>query len=57
MNRAAEHVLKEIRTAGTQSAVLSEMQTREELYEYLDYNSYESKLDEMFGDQEQENQQ
>ena len=34
--------------------VLDEMQTRDELYEYLDYYSYEKKLDEMFGDPDKE---
>ncbi len=54
MNRAAEKVLKEIRAAGTHRAVVNDMQTREELYEYLDYYSYEKKLDEMFGAADQE---
>lgn len=57
MNKAAERVLREIRSAGSQEAVVGEMQTRDELYDYLDYFSYENKLDEMFGDTQQENQQ
>ncbi len=56
MNRAAEQVLKEIRTAGTQESSVGQMQTRDELYEYLDYHSYEQKLDKMFGDSTEEDQ-
>ena len=47
-NKAAESVLKIIRAAGTQRDIISVLQTRDELYEYLDYHSYESKLDELF---------
>jgi methylisocitrate lyase len=49
MNRAAEAVFRAIRKQGTQRAVVDTMQTREELYHYLDYYSYERKLDELFG--------
>ncbi len=56
MNRAAERVLREIRSEGTQKAVVGQMQTREELYDYLDYYSYEQKLDDMFGNPEREDQ-
>lgn len=48
MNRAAENVYATIRKDGTQQAVVGEMQTREELYQYLDYYSYEGKLDRLF---------
>jgi methylisocitrate lyase len=48
MNRAAENVYTTIRKDGTQQAVVGEMQTREELYQYLDYYSYEGKLDRLF---------
>jgi len=44
MNLAAEKMLKEIRTHGTQKAVLDQMQTRQELYTYLDYYNLEKKL-------------
>lgn len=47
-NKAAESVLKIVRAAGTQRDIISVLQTRDELYEYLDYHSYESKLDELF---------
>jgi len=48
MSKAAETVYKEIRTKRTQQAVLNLMQTRAELYEVLDYHSFEKKLDELF---------
>jgi methylisocitrate lyase len=54
MNRAAEQVFREIRQSGTQRGVVDRMQTRDELYEYLDYHSYENKLGDMLGDDEQE---
>ena len=47
-NRAAENVFKSLRTAGTQKGMIDDLQTRDELYEYLDYYSYENKLDELF---------
>jgi methylisocitrate lyase len=47
-NRAAENVMKIIRGAGNQRDIISVLQTRDELYEYLDYHSYENKLDELF---------
>ncbi len=47
-NKAAESVFKNIRGAGTQRDIISALQTRDELYEYLDYHSYEDKLDELF---------
>ncbi len=48
MNAAALKVYHAIRTEGTQSGVLSMMQTRAELYEFLGYDAYEQKLDELF---------
>jgi methylisocitrate lyase len=48
MNAAALKVYHAIRTEGTQKNVLSGMQTRAELYEFLGYLSYEQKLDELF---------
>ena len=48
MNAAALKVYETIRAEGTQRDVVSLMQSREELYRYLDYHSYESKLDELF---------
>jgi len=48
MNQAALNTYKKIRTEGTQKNVLSTMQTRDALYDYLNYHSYEKKLDELF---------
>jgi methylisocitrate lyase len=48
MNKAALEVFKRVRTEGSQKAVVGQMQTREELYEFLNYHSYEQKLDELF---------
>ena len=48
MNKAAEKVYETLRREGTQRSVLPEMQTREELYDVLDYHSYERKLDELY---------
>ena len=48
MNKAALKVYEEIRKKGTQKGVIGEMQTREELYEVINYHSYEKKLDELF---------
>jgi methylisocitrate lyase len=48
MNAAALKVYHAIRTQGTQSSVLGLMQTRAELYEFLGYQAYEEKLDQLF---------
>ena len=48
MSKAAEEVYNEIKKSGTQKGVLEKMQTRDELYEVLDYHSFEKKLDELF---------
>ena len=48
MNAAALHVYETIRTRGTQESVLATMQTRADLYRFLDYHAYEQKLDELF---------
>jgi methylisocitrate lyase len=48
MNAAALKVYHAIRNEGTQSGVLNLMQTRAELYEFLGYQAYEQKLDELF---------
>lgn len=45
MNKAAELVYKTIRSEGTQKNIVSHMQTREELYQSIDYYRYESELD------------
>jgi methylisocitrate lyase len=48
MNKAALGVYQAVRRDGTQKNVVASMQTREELYDYLNYHSYEQKLDELF---------
>lgn len=48
MSQAALNVYQTIRQQGTQKTIISEMQTREELYQFLDYHAYEKKLDELF---------
>ena len=48
MNKAAENVYSAIRRDGTQQHVLDTMQTRAELYDRIDYHSYEQKLDALF---------
>ena len=50
MNKAAENVYEAIRRDGTQSAVLDTMQTREELYDRINYYSYENALDQLLDD-------
>ena len=48
MNLAALKVYEAIRRDGTQKNVIGSMQTRDDLYKYLDYHSYEQKLDALF---------
>jgi len=48
MNAAALATYQAIRRDGTQKNVLGQMQTRADLYKYLDYHAYEQKLDELF---------
>ena len=54
MNKAALSVFQAIRQEGTQKGVIDQMQTRAELYEFLDYYRYEKKLDELFAQGEKE---
>ncbi len=48
MNLAALKVYQAIRRDGTQKNVVADMQTRDDLYKYLDYHAYERKLDDLF---------
>ena len=48
MNAAALATYEAIRRDGTQQNVLSTMQSRADLYRYLDYYAYEEKLDRLF---------
>lgn len=45
MNKAAENVYEHIRSDGTQANVISSMQSREELYERINYHAFEKALD------------
>ena len=49
MNKAAENVYTAIRRDGTQSTVIDTMQTREELYQAINYYEYEKALDQTLG--------
>ncbi|ASA54529.1 methylisocitrate lyase [Vibrio gazogenes] len=53
MNKAAEMVYQHLRTTGNQQTLLPQMQTRKELYDYLNYHTYEDKLDQLFSGQHQ----
>jgi methylisocitrate lyase len=48
MNKAALKAYEAVRKQGTQKNVVSDMQTRDELYDFLGYHAYEQKLDELF---------
>ena len=48
MSQIAEKVYISLAKDGTQDSLLDIMQTREELYERLNYHEYENKLDELF---------
>jgi methylisocitrate lyase len=54
MSRAATAVYEAIRTQGTQRALLDSMQTRDELYEVLDYLAYERTLDDLLANDTEE---
>ncbi len=50
MNAAALKVYRAIRNEGSQKNVIDTMQTRAELYEFLDYHAYEEKLNSLFSE-------
>jgi methylisocitrate lyase len=52
MNAAALKVYQAVRRDGTQKNVIDTMQTRMDLYKYLDYHAYEEKLDQLFASQQ-----
>jgi methylisocitrate lyase len=49
MNKAAENIYTAIRRDGTQAAVIDTMQTRDELYQAINYYEYEKALDQTLG--------
>lgn len=53
-NKAALNVYEHIRTDGSQQAVIDSMQTREELYQSIDYYAYENRLDQLFKNEQDE---
>ncbi|NCX75933.1 MAG: methylisocitrate lyase [Actinobacteria bacterium] len=54
MNKAAERVYEVIRKEGTQKTILSDMQTREELYDRINYYEYENSLDKFQAEKREE---
>jgi methylisocitrate lyase len=48
MANAATAVYQSLRANGTQQQAVGTMQTRAELYDVLNYHSYEQKLDALF---------
>ena len=54
MSKAAISVYDSIRKKGTQKNVIDLMQTRSDLYDVLDYHSYEQKLDNIFSKEKKE---
>ena len=49
MNKAAEKAYRVLREQGTQKELLSEMQTRAELYDLINYYAYEELVDRLYG--------
>ena len=47
MSKAAEKIYKELSNAESQEHILEEMQTRDELYDYLSYHKYEKEMDDI----------
>ncbi|HXY61533.1 MAG TPA: methylisocitrate lyase, partial [Nitrospirota bacterium] len=54
MSKAALSVYKAIRGEGTQKNVVDLMQSRAELYGFLDYHAFEEKLDTIFSQEERQ---
>ena len=52
MSAAALKTFETLRSRGTQADVLENMQTRDALYDVLDYRSYERKLDALFANRD-----
>jgi methylisocitrate lyase len=48
MNKAALHFYETVRREGTQKNIIGNLQTRDELYDFLGYHDYENKLDALF---------
>jgi methylisocitrate lyase len=52
MNAAALHAMQVLRAEGTQRALVGTMQTRDELYDLLDYHTYEDEIDRLFAQEQ-----
>jgi methylisocitrate lyase len=50
MSTAALMTYDTIRQEGTQKNIIHQMQTREALYDFLNYYDYENKLDQLFAE-------
>lgn len=50
MSAAMLNVYRTIRNEGSQRSVIAAMQTRAELYEFIDYHAYEEKLNKLFSE-------
>ncbi len=50
MSAAAQETYTKLRSQGTQKSLLDKMQSREELYQHLDYNRYEQQVDDELDD-------
>lgn len=48
MNKAALHFYETVRREGTQKNMIDRLQSRADLYDFLNYHSYEDKLDALF---------
>lgn len=48
MNKAALHFYETVRRDGTQKHIVDTLQTRAQLYDFLNYHAYEDKLDALF---------
>jgi methylisocitrate lyase len=53
MSKAALGVYRHILADGTQQDMVAQMQTREELYDYLGYYAYEQRLDRLFAEKKE----
>jgi methylisocitrate lyase len=52
MSQAAAAVYQTLRKQGTQQPVIDQMQTRDQLYDVLNYHAYEEKLDALFAEED-----
>ena len=55
MNKAALNFYETVRRDGTQKNIIDTLQTRAELYDFLNYHSYEDKLDALFSGEKSRN--